>query len=176
MTADLLTDAEAPEPRRWGRAVLVLVIVVALGFGGYRLLKLSPDARKRDASGHCLLRARAYTFGEGTPQPRRIFGMQNLDDEDWTDVSVTISGVVTAGPNANKPSGEYTQPLPAYNAVVGTKKSREIALEDFQSGDGPRWVPMSMRVTHARITARIGAETCTYETPIPEPKQDATER
>ncbi len=159
---------EPREPRRWG-LLLAGVIVVALAlFAGYRLLGLRVDARQRDASGHCLLRARLYTFGEGLPQPRRIFGMQNQDDVDWTEVQIAISGRVTGGPNANSATGVYTQRLPEYDSGVAAHKSREVPLEEFQSGDGPRWVPLSMRVTHAKVTAKIAGESCSYETDVPE--------
>jgi hypothetical protein len=157
------------ETSRWRTPVIVLVVLAVVGFAGYRLLMLGPDARARDANGRCLLRARVYTFGEGLPQPRRILGMQNLDDADWTDVKVDISGVVTGGTRANQPTGTYSQALPEYDSVIATKKSREIPLENFQAGDGPRWVPMSMKVTHAKVTAKIAGETCTYETAVPEP-------
>lgn len=151
-----------------GRTVVWVAAVVVLGYGAYRLLMPHADARKRDASGHCVLRARVYTFGEGVAQPRRVFGMQNLEDDPWTDVQVTVSGVVTSGPNANQPTGDYDQALPAYDAAVGPKKSREIPLDDFKSSAGPRWIPMTMRVTKAHVTAHIGLETCTYDTPVPE--------
>lgn len=151
------------------RTLLWIVVAIAIAVGGYRLLVSHSDPRARDASGHCLLRARVYTFGEGVAQPRRVFGMQNLDDADWTDVKVTIEGVVTAGPNANQPSGPYEQALPAYDAKIAPLKTREIPLDDFRSPQGPHWVALTMRVTHAKLEAHIGAEACTFESAVPEP-------
>lgn len=168
MTTMHLSEGEEPqEPRRWGLLIVGVIVVALAVFAGYRLLMLRTDARERDASGHCLLRARLYTFGEGQQQPRRIFGMQNMDETDWNDVQIAISGVVTAGSNTSTPTGVYTQKLPEYDSSVPAHKSREVPLDDFQSGDGPRWVAMSMRVTHAKVTAKIAGETCTYEGDLP---------
>lgn len=150
------------------RTLLWIVIAVVILAAGYRLLMIHPDARSRDAAGHCLLRARAYTDGEGAAQPRRVFGMQNLDEADWHDVKVTIDGVVAQGPNENQPTGPYDQALPAYDSTVAAHKVRELPLDDFQSAQGPRWVALTMRVRHARITAKIDAEACTVDTAIPQ--------
>ena len=168
MTAHLTGPDEPEEPRPWGRVFVVAIIVAILVFVGYRMLVSRPDARARDAAGNCLLRARVYTSGEGTPGQRRIFGMQNQDNDDWTDVQIAISGVVTAGAQEGKPTGSFTDALPSYNATVEAHKSREVPLEEFQNAGGPRWVPMTMRVRHAKVTAKIGGETCTYESDLPQ--------
>lgn len=152
------------------RALLWIVVAVAIAVVGYRLLITHPDARARDAAGHCLLRARVYTFGEGAAQPRRVFGIQNLDEADWNDVKVTIDGTITTGPNANQPTGAYEQALPPYDSTVPAHKVREIPLDDFKSPEGPAWVALTMRIGHAQIAARIGAESCTFDTPVPQPQ------
>ena len=146
------------------RRLIWLAGAAILAFAGYRLLISHTDPRLRDAQGHCLLRARVYTDGEGLAQPRRVFGMQNMDEADWTDVRITIEGVGTSGSLAGKPSGPYTLTLPPYDAAVLAHKVKEVPLESFQQNDGPRWVPMTMRVRHATVQAHIGAESCTYET------------
>lgn len=150
------------------RTLLWIVIAVVVVVAGYRLLIIHPDPRSRDAAGHCLLRARIYTDGEGTAQPRRVFGVQNMDDADWNDVKVTIDGLVTTGPNANQPTGAYEQALPTYDSTIAAHKVREIPLDDFRSSEGPRWIAMTMRVRHAKIAARIGAESCTIESALPQ--------
>lgn len=152
------------------RALIWTVAVVVFLFGAWRLLLRHPDARARDAEGRCLLRARVYTDGEGTANPRRIFGMQDLDEADWTDVRITISGVGTAGVFAGKPTGTFTLELPTYNGGVSAHHTREVPLDDFASAAGPRWSSLTMRVTHAEIAGRIGAESCSIDTPLPQPK------
>jgi len=149
------------------RRLIWLAGATLLLFAAYRLLLSSADPRSRDANGHCLLRARVYTDGEGLAQPRRVFGMQNLDEADWADVQIKIDGVGTSGSLAGKPTGAYTLTLPGYDSAVLAHKVKEVPLESFQQSGGPRWVPMTMRVRHATIAARIGAEACTYETDLP---------
>jgi hypothetical protein len=157
------------EGRRWLNTLIWIAGASLLAFTAYRMLLVHPDARKRDSEGHCLLRAHVYTQGEGTGNPRRILGVQNLDEVDWTDVTLAISGVVSAGPNEGQKTGEYTQPLPAYDASIATHQRREVSLDDFQQNGGPRWTSLSMRVQHATVTAHIGGEVCRYDTAIPEP-------
>lgn len=153
------------------RTLLWIVVAIVVVFAGYRLLLTRPDPRSRDAAGHCLLRARVYTDGEGTANPRRIFGMQNLDDADWADVQVTVDGIISTGLNANQPTGAYDQKLPTYASSVAAHKVREIPLDDFRSAQGPRWIPLTMRVRHAKISARIGAEACTFDSAVPQAPQ-----
>ncbi|MGE5242902.1 MAG: hypothetical protein ACM3SQ_01560 [Betaproteobacteria bacterium] len=162
-----MTDTDAA--RRWLRTLIWLAGASLLLFTAYRMLLIRPDARQRDAQGRCLLQAHVYTQGEGTGFPRRILGVQNLDPVDWNDVAITISGVGTTGSLAGKPTGDYVLQLPEYDATIGARARREVSLDEFQQGGGPRWVSMSMRVTHAVVTASIGGESCRYETAIPEP-------
>ena len=150
----------------WGRRLVVLVALAVLGFVGYRVFMASTDPRARDAAGRCLLRARVYTDGEGTAHPRRIFGLQNLDEVSWDDVSITLSGIVTDGPQKGRPSGAFVLRLPEYNSNIASKKVRELPLDDFQSASGPHWAAMAMKANTATVTARIGRETCTYTAPI----------
>ena len=153
------------------RALIWIVGIAIVGFMAYRLLLPSTDPRKRDEAGHCILRARVYTDGEGLPQPRRVFGMQNLDESDWHDVQVTISGVVASGAGSGRPTGDHVLRLPGYDSTVAAHKVREVPLDDFQNADGPRWVALTMRVKKAVIEARIGAEACRFEGPLPAPAQ-----
>ncbi len=146
------------------RRLVWFAVAALVLFAAYRLLLTHTDPRKRDADGRCLLRARVYTDGEGLAQPRRVFGMQNLDEADWADVQVTIDGIVTSGPLTGKPTGSYTLTLPGYDSAVLAHRVKEVPLESFQLGSGPRWVPMTMRVKHVAITAKIAGETCTSET------------
>jgi hypothetical protein len=168
-----VTDADPNAPdvtaaRRWLNTLIWIAGASLLAFTGYRMLLVHPDARMRDAEGHCLLRAHVYTQGEGTGYPRRILGVQNLDETEWNDVAITISGVGSTGSLENRKTGDYTLKLPEYDATIGARQRREVTLDEFQQNGGPRWASMSMRVTRATITARIGGETCRYDTPIPE--------
>ncbi len=160
---------EFDEARRWLRTLIWLAGASLLAFTAYRMLLVHPDARERDAAGHCLLRAHVYTQGEGTGYPRRIMGVQNLDDADWNDVAIAIQGVGSTGVLANRPTGEYGLKLPEYDATIATRQRREVPLDEFQQNGGPRWASMSMRVTHVVVTARIAGESCRYETALPEP-------
>ena len=148
------------------RRLIWLAGAALLLFAAYRLLLSRADPRSRDANGHCLLRARVYTDGEGLAQPRRVFGMQNLDEAEWADVQVTIEGVGTSGSLTGQPTGAYTLTLPGYDSAVLAHKVKEVPLESFQQNGGPRWVPMTMRVRHAKIAAKIAGEACTYETDL----------
>lgn len=157
------------EARGWGRLIVSLAVVAFVAWAGYQLLRRSPDGRKRDAAGHCVLRAHVYTDGEGTQNPRRIVGVQNLDELPWTDVEVTISGVSTRGGPAGQPTGPFTLRLPVTDSAVAPRKVREILLDQLQSPAGPRWIAMTMRATEATVTAKIAGEQCTYQTSLPEP-------
>lgn len=161
-----MTDTD--DARRWLRTLIWLAGASLLLFTAYRMILVRPDARRRDRQGRCLLTAHVYTQGEGTGNPRRILGVQNLDDADWNDVVIAISGVGTAGSLADRKTGEYTLTLPGYNATIEVRHRREVALDDFQQNGGPRWASMSMRVTHAVVTAKVAGEACRYETAIPE--------
>jgi len=153
------------------RALIWIGGIFLLAFAAYYLLVPTSDPRKRDESGHCILRARVYTDGEGLPQPRRVLGMQNLDEADWHDVQITIAGVVASGAAAGRPSGEHVLRLPEYDSSVPAHKVREVPLDDFQSAEGPRWVALTMRVKTVKIQARIGAEACEYDGTLPAPAQ-----
>lgn len=160
-----MTDATAT--RHSGRTIVAVCILVAVVFVGYRMLLPHADARKRDAQGNCLLQARVYTDGEGSQNPRRIFGMQNLDDVPWSEVQITITGVGTAESNAGRPSGTYVLQLPLTDAAIAAHRVREVLLDEFKSAEGPRWVAMTMRVTHATINAKIAGEGCHSDVDLP---------
>jgi hypothetical protein len=159
---DLPEAATEGRARRWAQGLAWGVAAVLLLAAGYRLILSRPDPRKRDDAGQCVLRARVYTDGEGTTNQRRILGLQNQDEADWSDVQVTINGVVTAQSGSGQPTGPHLLRLPEYNSGVATKKVREVPLEDFQSPTGPHWVPMTMRVTTVSVTAKIAGEACGY--------------
>jgi len=151
------------------RVLIWIVGIFLAGFAAYHLLGSTTDPRKRDDAGHCILRARIYTDGEGLPQPRRVFGIQNLDETDWHDVQITISGVVAGAAGGERPTGEFVQRLPEYDSTIAAHKVREVPLDDFQSSSGPRWVALTMRVRLAKIQARIGKEACSFEGTLPAP-------
>jgi len=155
---------DEPQSRGWGRVILGIAGVVVVAFVAYRLLMIQPDARKRDEAGRCLLRARVYADAT-----RRMFGIQNMDTADWTDVEVTISGNHAAGSTAEKKTGSFVYHLPISDSRVASHKVREIMLDEFESPDGPRWIAMTMRVTAATVRAKIAGEACTIETALPQP-------
>jgi len=153
-----MTDATAP--RHWGRTIVGICIVIGVGLVGYRMFLPHADARKRDANGNCLLQAHVYTDVEGSQNPRRVLGMQNMDDALWSEVQITINGVGTAESNAGRPTGTYVLQLPLTDAAIAAHKVREVSLDEFKSAEGPRWVAMTMRVSHATIHAKIAGEAC----------------
>jgi hypothetical protein len=155
---------DEPQPRGWGRIGLGLAVVGLGAFVAYPLLLMHPDARKRDEAGRCLLRAHVYADAT-----RRMFGIQNLDTADWTDVEVTISGDHLAGPAAGKQTGPFVYHLPISDSSIAVHRVREITLDEFQDPAGPRWIPITMRVTAATVTGKIAGEACTVETAVPEP-------
>ena len=152
--------SDATPPRQWGRTIVGICILVAVALVAYRMLLPHADARKRDADGKCLLQARVYTDGEGSQNPRRIFGMQNMDDAGWSEIQITINGVGTAESNAGRPTGTYVLELPLTDAAIAAHRVREVSLDEFKTAAGPRWVAMTMRVTHATINAKIAGEAC----------------
>jgi len=145
----------------WRRLVWLAAAAVVI-VAGYWLLQYGPDPRSRDAAGHCLLRARAYV----DPR-RRMLGMQNLEDADWADVSVTISGIYVTGPQANQPTGSFVQNLPLGDSRVAAHEVREIHLENFQGQEVPRWIPITMRVDQVGLRATIAGEACTAQIGLP---------
>ena len=83
--------------------------------------------------------------------------VQPPNDEEWTDVTLTVQGQGTGAVNRGQPTGEFSLKRDLI------KGRTALNIETFQKPSGERWVRMVMRPTDLTVVASSHGEPCRME-------------
>jgi hypothetical protein len=150
------------EPRRWNRLFLMLAAAVTsiplvLIVIGAIADTLNPSWRNTHVGRECRLTGATATVPYSSNEHPGELVVTNRDGETWNNAQLSIRGEIVTGPSKGKPTGAHRLTRDVRPGV------NTYPLSDFQTEDGIRWVPSTMRVDGFAVTASLRTEKCQFE-------------
>jgi hypothetical protein len=150
------------KPRRWSRFFLICAAVVTgiplvLIVVGAIADTLNPSWRNTHVGRECKLTGTTAIVPYSSAEHPGELLVTNRDGETWNDAQLSIDGEIVTGPNKGTRTGVHrlTRDVrPGLNT---------IPLADFQTKDGIRWAPSTMRADGLGVTASLRTEKCQFE-------------
>jgi hypothetical protein len=88
--------------------------------------------------------------------PNRV-SIRNLGEATWMDARLALDGQIVSGPNAGRRAGIHTLQRSVEPGLA------MFQLAEFQTDEGTRWAPSTMRVDRVGISTTVRGQRCELE-------------